>query len=545
MYPFKFQDEVNTNLIREKLHFATFEPFSPTLSQEINRGRAGDNIVTLLYDAIYHGHQRVYYEGRIVPSMELIMSDQDLDLGDLISLLGFGLPGPGSIAYNLLWYLLTDVPYLMNPDERYYLSNLSSEQLLELLYPHYKGSTDRASLLFASWTGRSTMIPDHIFENPIYEEILDYDSEEIWNLAIKAGIINFEKDYISPYPPHFFVALNYSTVDLIKHKIVRDNYKAFFPHQRFLIYNTNGEPSVDTFANLIGKYTVLAIDGAQFDFTEYLVWNEGFMIDVLKHFGFHNLPMNVNYNLIWYLCYAIGPFENGLTHEEITNLSEMDPATLLDLLGPNYDGPKDQASLLFASVSGASTHQPDLFDLPRYPEIIQTYYPFNTWYLATTFYNPQLIYPPYVYIAMHPGSQLEVIAGTLNFDNVDSIMNHYGIVLAPIRPQDPISKIAYTIKELAFYHTILARDPHILPPPPLSTLTDQQITDVFRLYTLKELTDAYNVQGPWSDRSSLLNLVLTEHKARSQQRLRYEYCNNDDPLVTLLRSSFMFCEDQI
>ena len=85
MYPFKFQDEVNTNLIREKLHFATFEPFSPTLHK---KSIEVELVTPLLYYMMLSimGTNEFIYEGRIGPSMELIMSDQDLDLGDLISL---------------------------------------------------------------------------------------------------------------------------------------------------------------------------------------------------------------------------------------------------------------------------------------------------------------------------------------------------------------------------------------------------------------------------------------------------------------------------
>lgn len=97
-------------------------------------------------------------------------------------------------------------------------------------------------------------------------------------------------------------------------------------------------------------------------------------------------------------------------------------------------------------------------------------------------------------------------------------------------------KVKYFVNEIFHYVPVLTRPRNTLPPP-VFTVTGQtfhQIRNILSVYTLKELIDAYDPAGAWSNREELIGTILNETYDRGLAGLRWSwrhrFCNNDDTI---------------
>ena len=204
-------------------------------------------------------------------------------------------------------------------------------------------------------------------------------------------------------------------------------------------------------------------------------------------------------------------------------------------MGPQYRGPTDQASLLFAVVSGRSSAKPDISNIPRYQNVA-TYPPATVWNLADNLYgltngddNVLSLYPPYVHVALQPPSSIEQVAAAVTETNVDNFMDQFGMLLpTEDTPQSQKDKMAFFMKQIAQYDPIFKRAQNLPPPPVLAGKTKQQARTILAPYTLKEIVDAYEPVGTWTKRNRLIDIILEEGRGGSQWSWRRRYCNNDN-----------------
>ena len=298
------------------------------------------------------------------------------------------------------------------------------------------------------------------------------------------------------------------------------------------VITTGGE-----FVQIFNKYQIISINGNSVLVIAYLMneVNVDFIIDLMSALSFTSLTatIDVYYNLLWYLNISEEPYMMNLTNAEKVFISKLTIEQLLYILGDKYIGPIDHASLLFAAVSGKSTHRPEIRDIPRYNEIMNLP-PATVWSLADLYRVVNIEqrlyswYPPYVHLALQPESTIEKIALTITDENIDAIIGQYGYI--PPNGNFKISarnKRRLFLKELKHYDPIFNRGP-IEPPPMLKGKTDEQIEKILEPYTLKELIDAYEPTEPWMDRADLIETCIREGRGGSKWAWRHRHCNNDD-----------------
>ena len=278
----------------------------------------------------------------------------------------------------------------------------------------------------------------------------------------------------------------------------------------------------------------------------YLMANNDskFTTDLISELGYDRLTDTLAglYNLLWYLNLA-GKDASTLNKWEKSYLSGLNEEQLRQMLGPKYTGPQDKASLLFAAVTGQSTHLPSIENIPRYPEVM-TYTPPRVWMLANDLYNiaeeydqkwyePIYIspYAPYVHVALQAPSSIEQVIVSTTLDNVNECLRDYQIVLptqnTPITAQ---RKLDYFVNEIKNYEYVFTRVPGILPPPVLKGLTQNQVEETLKEYTIKELVDAYEPIKTWRDRKHLIEVIYEEGRGGSVWSWRKKHCNNDDTM---------------
>ena len=302
--------------------------------------------------------------------------------------------------------------------------------------------------------------------------------------------------------------------------------------------NINGL-SGNRFAEYITRYQTINFNGEIVSFIGYLMDRNDtqLIVEIFANLGFRRVNMSIDayYNLLWYLNVASDPYDIGLTIDEKEYVSSLNVEQLVKLLGPNYRGPHDFASLLFATVSGKSSPRPDITTSPRYSQVAATEPPI-VWNLAKNLYGIVdtenkifSLYPPYVHVALQAPSVLEQIIGSVNEANVDQYIDAYQIVFPPRNPPNTNrGKIKYFIDEITKYDQVFARNDAVLAPPILTGKTKDQIRNILAVYTMKELVDAYEPMGIWRNRGELIDIIREEGRGGSTWSWRHRWCNNDD-----------------
>ena len=198
--------------IRQKLRGATFNVYDFTWKNRTGYPTRLDLTNGRRFLVFFNGYQRIAPDAGNIYVMEYLMTQvQPQFIAELVTELGFRrLNDTIDVYYNLLWYLnVAANPFAINltDDEKQYISSLPSEQLLPLLGPTYRGPTDKASLLFAAVSGKSSPRPD-IRDIPRYPDVSTYQPNIVWILAKDMyGLIDEENQLLSLYPPYIHVAL--------------------------------------------------------------------------------------------------------------------------------------------------------------------------------------------------------------------------------------------------------------------------------------------------------------------------------------------------
>jgi hypothetical protein len=133
--------------------------------------------------------------------------------------------GPPDVTYNLLWPLTIAADpcrNLLTRSERAYLQQADHITLQEMVGPHYKGTQDRASLLFAILSGQTV---NHELNNPErYDLIKTYDPALIYNLTFSDKLIDKQRGKYSLQGPYVYLAnSNQGPIESIIQNINPDN----------------------------------------------------------------------------------------------------------------------------------------------------------------------------------------------------------------------------------------------------------------------------------------------------------------------------------
>lgn len=264
-----------------------------------------------------------------------------------------------------------------------------------------------------------------------------------------------------------------------------------------------------------------------------------------------NDSIDVCYDLLWYLCISQNPFGTNLTQKQINYVLQSDVNELRQLLGPNFTGAQDRASLIFTILSGQiipttrSAHDyEDETNSHRYEQVKE--YPPNIVY-NLAFHHNKIIdhtegtyarYGPYTYLSMTEASAIENIIANVH-NECKSFTNSYNILIerlgiGPVRNSDTMTedeKIIHLQGELSLYNKVFTRDPQIGAPPNLNGLNRNEIMDILVQYMNTELIQAYEPRGLWDSRTELLELICNDVMGGSRWSIHSVlHCNNDDTI---------------
>lgn len=316
-------------------------------------------------------------------------------------------------------------------------------------------------------------------------------------------------------------------------------YQPLYHRVKWNTYNLKNDKfsTVSEFRDVFNYYGKINVPGGIYNTFAYLMTQlDANSIAELINFGsFSNLKDNIGIfcDLLWYIYVSENPYKVNLTNEEINYISGLPIENLLEILGTEYYGPIDKASLLFAAISGYFMELPN-YKNSRY-EQVSVYSPIIVWYFARTNgfdMNDPLHYgPPYIYLASCNFKITESIANAANQNNIDSLINKYGIVLrTSVTPKNLTEKVEYFIKEISDYDYVLSRPANILPPPVIRGYGISVVENTLKFYTLKELIDAYEPIGMWFERRSLITNIYKDSTIGSEWSWRNLHCNNDDSI---------------
>lgn len=241
---------------------------------------------------------------------------------------------------------------------------------------------------------------------------------------------------------------------------------------------------------------------------------------------------DVFFNLWWYLAHIHDNIMPVLNYEEKELIISLSDDQLLQLLGPEYPGCRDRASLLFAILCG--------FYLPRRFETQ------NTRYEEVSKYSPHIVYnltmnqnheyPPYIQLAHQQISPIETLIQNVNADNILDIVNKFGI-----RPDNYLQtlpldqQITYIQRDLSSYAKVFSRKADIQPLDlTQTTLSRMEIRDELLQYTNNELVALYEPRVWWNNRDALIDNIIAD-VTTNLWSWTHGYCTNDETMniVTL------------
>ena len=252
--------------------------------------------------------------------------------------------------------------------------------------------------------------------------------------------------------------------------------------------------------------------------------------------------LDVSYNLLWYLCLSEEPFRTGLNRKERAYIVAADTTELREILGDDYIGAQDRASLIFAILSGQTIPHVPLSS--RYEEV-KHYNPRIVYNLA--FIHNQMIdhtngvytvQGPYTFLSLQPASLIETIIANVDIEcrsfreNYDALVERLGI--GPVNNVETMNedeRIMHLQGELSLYHNVFTRDSETSPPPPLVSMDRHQIMDTLSAYTNVELIQTYEPRGKWASRSELMGLICDDVLNGPRWSIHSVLnCNNDNTI---------------
>jgi len=280
------------------------------------------------------------------------------------------------------------------------------------------------------------------------------------------------------------------------------------------------------------------------DIHEYLMTkaNITYIGEVAKYLKLTKMRATIDtyYNLFWYINSAYLILKPELKDDEIAYISGLSIPRLIKLLGPNYKGPEDHASLIFAAISGKSTPTPNMKNIPRYTEIA-TYAPDKIWILAKELYSiydsfaRNYLNPPYIFVAMKEQPDIEKLFLYVNTINVDKMITDYQMIIPKNDVLTELGKVRFFKDQIKTYGPILNRKHDIeLPILDDPKITRNKLLALFSPFTSKEILDIYEPTIVWEDRNELLaGIIFEKYNMGSIWSWRHNFCSNDDTFNVL------------
>ena len=262
-----------------------------------------------------------------------------------------------------------------------------------------------------------------------------------------------------------------------------------------------------------------------------------FIKQLVTALGFHHLhdQTYIFCNLIYFLT---GNTRRILDTRETSYISGLSNNELLSLFPKQYLSDiynHDRDALLCAAVTGKLIpRRLSINNQDRYEEV--TRYPPDVVWNMFAYRNPMAghidgVIGPYDYIATIPRTVIDDIYLAANVNNVDHLIQTYGVVLSPqaTRANNPQYRLMYFLRQISDYENVFTRDPAMLPPPLLDqNTTINETRAVLSQYTTKELTDAYEYDGRWENRNSLILSIIREAHRGAIWSWKHKHCKNDD-----------------
>lgn len=236
--------------------------------------------------------------------------------------------------------------------------------------------------------------------------------------------------------------------------------------------------------------------------------------------------IDVHYNLIWYLCLSNRPFNNRLTLNEKRYILRLNEQELENLLGADYIGNKDRASMIFTALSGQYV---PLLKNSRY-ETVKNYDPTIIYNLTSNIFDDgsYSIYPPYLYLASRPISELENVIINLPRNNNQELIDKLGLIVRNELNEE--EKYKFIQKELSGYHNVLTRGPDYPIYQLSSEIDPDEITHILSHYTNKELVDEYEPRFNWTNRYQLIQNIKNDILGIPRWSFVHRFCNNDETM---------------
>lgn len=341
--------------------------------------------------------------------------------------------------------------------------------------------------------------------------------------------------------PIKYIARNHELEFILRKKLrnVKFKYKNRY-YMRGTPHTYVDVGDVDEIAELIMeghlKITV-AINNSTYYITmiEYLMSTKDFkfMTDLVHKLGFIYLrdKIHVLFNLVYFL---IETKERILTDDEIAYISGQ-PVNVLHYICPylkatdrfNYD----REGMLFSMTTGytvpkrLSINNPD-----RYIEVTK-YPPLGVWHRSRhTNTSRYATISPYDIVANMNKTVVENIFMSATIDNVDELIDRYGVVVSRFIT-DKYDKFKQALNQIANYEYVFARDPNISSPPRITDDNREEIRDILREYTTRELIESYEHDDyNWRTRDQLISGIIEASEKGPVWSWRHKYCQNDDSM---------------
>lgn len=194
---------------------------------------------------------------------------------------------------------------------------------------------------------------------------------------------------------------------------IRKNYKSY-P----IAVAKNGYQKIDIVDDYDGQ-------NHKYKLQEYILkFNDLHLIRLIVNVWFanqqHNIPFDVQLNLLHYMIMSPSPYQVKFTDEELHYIANASPQQLLKMLGKSYQGPIDHASLLFAILSGTVAPYPNVQDVQDRYDVVKEYPLDALFHILKLYKYDAMSYPPHIFIALQTPYLVEPLIGTVNEDNVDA-----------------------------------------------------------------------------------------------------------------------------
>lgn len=240
-----------------------------------------------------------------------------------------------------------------------------------------------------------------------------------------------------------------------------------------------------------------------------------------------NEQAHVRMDLLWYL-YISERGINNLTQNERNYILNCTTERLLELLGPQYNGATDRASVLFTIFTGEIIERPQ--HINRYDNV-KNYRPNIIWNLS--FYQHQLIdhdngiystKGPVLLLASTEPSYMESLLNNVPKENLSELISRMGLNMENY-------SIEQIQDDLSLYYNVFTRPINLGLPPNLYLGQAPLLDEILSYYTNGELVKSYEPREKWINRESLLNIIKNDLLGLPKWSIQsVNHCNNDDTM---------------